>query len=271
VVLCALLRRGAAHAMTAQVPVMGPHLCARWTSAHDWLRAITHPPERASASARRCAPDNCVVRRVSVMLAALAVGGLIGGCATSAPPPITTAQLAFARSFDLYTVYWAGKRLDGIPLTQSDGIGSYDAHYGVTLSYGNCEHKGVLALGGCTLPLRITTVLYVPHSNVSFGRYRYFRLHGVPALIADGGDEIELYTDDVAVDVLGSSPKITHDAAAALTPFNRPVTSTLPAFSPPEYQPGVSYAQLGKEASATGDTGTIGPPGELQPSVGATQ
>ena len=205
------------------------------------------------------------------MLAALAVGALLGGCGTSAPPPITSAQLAYARSFDLYTVYWAGKRIDGIPLTQADGIGSYNSHYGVTLSYGNCEHKSVLSLGGCTLPVRITTVWYLPHSNVSFGRYRYFRLHGVPALITNGGDEIEVYTENVAVDVIGANPQITQDAAAALTPFNRPVTSTLPAFSPPDYQPGVSYAQLGKEASATGDTGTIGPPGDLQPSVGATQ
>jgi len=39
-----------------------------------------------------------------------------------------------------------------------------------------------------------------------------------------------------------------------------------------QYQPGVSYEQLGKQASATGDTGSvIGPPGDLQPSVGATQ
>jgi len=203
----------------------------------------------------------------------MAVAGLVvGGCATRPAPAISTAQLAYARSFDIYTVYWAGKRIDGTPLTQADGVGSYDGHYGVTLSYGNCEHKNLLALGGCTLPLRITTVLYVPHSNVSFGRYRYIRLHGVPALVTNKGDEIEVYTGAVAVDVIGATPKITRDAAAKLTPFNRAVSRAWPAFTPPQYQPGVSYEQLGKEAAATGDTGSsIGPPGDLQPSVGATQ
>ena len=211
------------------------------------------------------------MRRVFLTFAALALCALIGGCATSAPPPITAAQLAYARSFGLYTVYWAGARVDGIPLTQADGVGSYNAHFGVTLSYGDCEHKSLLSLGGCTLPLRITTVWYIPHSNVSFGHYRYFRVHGVPALITNGGDEVEVYTEDVAVDVIGSDPKITRAAVAALTAFNRSVTPTFPAFLPPNYQPGVSAAQLGKQASATGDTGAIGPPGDLQPSVGATQ
>ena len=211
------------------------------------------------------------MKRVGVIVAALALGALIGGCATAAPPPVTAAQLSYARSFDLYTVYWAGRRIDGVPLTQADGMGSYDEHYGVTLSYGDCEHKSLLSLGGCTVPVRITTVLYVPHSNVSFGHYRYIRMHGVRALLANGGDEIELYTGPVAIDVVGANAKITRDAAAALRPFNRPVSADWPAFPPPDYQPGVSYAQLGKQASATGDTGTIGPPGDLQPSVGATQ
>ena len=213
------------------------------------------------------------MKRALAVGAAIVVAGLaVAGCTTHPPPPISTAQLAYARSFDLYTVYWAGKRIDGVPLTQADGIGSYDAHYGVTLSYGTCEHKNLVALGGCTLPLRITTVWYVPHSNVSFGRYRYIRLHGVPALVTDGGDEIEVYTSAVAVDVIGATPKLTRDAAAKLTPFNRAVSRAWPAFTPPQYQPGVSYEQLGKAAASTGDTGsTIGPPGDLQPSVGATQ
>ena len=210
------------------------------------------------------------MRRVAPIFAALAVAALIAGCATYAPRPITAAQLSYARSFALYTDYWAGRRIDGIPLTQADGLGSYDPHYGVTLSYGTCEHKSLLSLGGCTIPLRITTVWYIPHSNVSFGRYRYVHLHGVPALITNGGDEIELYTGEVAVDVLGKDPKITRDAAAALRPLNRPATATWPPFAPADYQPGVSAAQLGAAAAATGDTGAIGPPGDLQPSVGVT-
>jgi hypothetical protein len=207
----------------------------------------------------------------------VAVGACVAlaACSTRPAPAISADQLSYARSFDLYTVYWAGMRLDGIPLTQADGLASYDSHYGVTLSYGNCVHKSLLALGGCTLPVRITTVWYIPHSNVSFGRYRYIRLHGVPALVTNGGEEIEIYTGPVAVDVIGATPKLTRDAANALRPFNRPQNGSWPAFTPPQYQPGVSYAQLGTEAGTTGNTGapggTIGPPGDLQPSVGSTQ
>jgi len=211
------------------------------------------------------------VRRAILAAATLAAAGVLAGCATGPAPPVSKNQLTYARSFALYTVYWAGPRLDGFPLTQADGIGDYNSHVGVTLYYGNCEHKSLLALGGCTLPLRITTVLYLPHSNVSFGRYRSIRMHGVPAVITAGGDEIELYTGDVAVDVYGATPKITRDAAEHLTSFNRPATAAWPAFTPPQYQPGVSYAQLGKQAQATGDTGTVGPPGDLQPNAGTTQ
>jgi hypothetical protein len=213
------------------------------------------------------------VRRALVIVATLAVGAVLAGCATGGAPPISADQLAYARSFDLYTVYWAGKSMDGIPLVQADGMGDYNPHYGVTLYYGNCEHKSLSALGGCTLPLQITTVLYVPHSNVSLGNYKSVRLRGVPAVIFPGGDEIELYTDEMSVDVLGATPKITREALAHLEPFNRPATAGWPAFIAPQFKPGVSYEQLAKEGQSTGDTGTatISPPGDLQPNTGVTQ
>ena len=148
---------------------------------------------------------------------AVGLAGALAGCATAPAPPISAKQLAYARSFNLFTVYWAGKRMDGIPLTEADGLGDYVAPIGVSMFYGNCLHQSLLKLGGCTLPLKITTVWYVPHSNRSLGPQRSVRLHGVPALIFNHGDEVELYTDAMAVDVIGATPKLTMEGVRHLT------------------------------------------------------
>ncbi len=209
------------------------------------------------------------MRRGVVRIAAIVAGtALIAGCATSPAPPISATALAGARSFNLFTVYWAGPRVDGIALTQADGLGDYVPPIGVSMYYGNCLHQSVLKLGGCTLPLKITTVLYVPHSNRSLGQRRWIRLHGVPALIFNHGDEAELYTDMMEVDVIGATPKLTLDGARKLTTFNRSPTAAWPAFPPPQYTPGVSLRQLAaRNAGASGASGTVNPPGDLQPSV----
>jgi hypothetical protein len=201
----------------------------------------------------------------------LALTGLLAGCATHPAPPIPAKQLAYAHSFSLFTLYWAGKSVDGIPLTEADGLGDYNPQIGVTLFYGNCEHKSIMQFGGCTLPLKITTVWYVPHSNVSLGKRRNIRMHGVPGVIFNGGDEIELYTDAMAVDVVGATPKLTLAGARHLTTFNRHPTAAWPAFPPPQFTPGVSLKQLAAERAARGATSPDAPPGELQPSVNSTQ
>jgi hypothetical protein len=210
------------------------------------------------------------MRRIGRIAAALLLAGLVAGCETHPAPPISAQQLRYVKSFNLFTLYWAGRQMDGIPLVQADGLGDYNPTIGVTLYYGNCLHEAVTKLGGCTLPLRITTVWYVPHSNRSFGTNHYTHFHGVPADIVNDGDEVELYTDQMAVDVIGATPKITREAVAHLTTFNRTPSAAWPAFPPPEYQPGVSEKQLEAEKALTGATGQTGgnePPSDLQPNV----
>jgi hypothetical protein len=211
------------------------------------------------------------LRRIAQIGVALASAGLIAGCATHPAPPISAKQLDYAKSFHLFTLYWAGKRMDGIPLTEADGLGDYIPSIGVTMYYGNCEHKSLLKLGGCTLPLKVTTVWYIPHSNISLGRQRNVRLHGVPAVIFNGGDEIELYTDAMAVDVIGATPKLTMEGVRHLTTFNRTPSAAWPAFPPPEFTPGVSLKQLAARRGSTGATSANAPPSDLQPSVNSTQ
>jgi len=141
---------------------------------------------------------------------------------------------------------------------------------GVTMFYGNCVHKSVLKLGGCTLPLKVTTVWYIPHSNISLGPQRKVRVHGVPAVIFNHGDEVEVYTDAMAVDVIGATPKLTLAGIKQLTTFNRKPSVAWPAFPPPEFTPGVSLKQLAAEKKRR-DSGTSNPPGDLQPSVNQSQ
>jgi hypothetical protein len=209
--------------------------------------------------------------RISKLACAVAGALLLAGCATHPAGPISAKQLRYARSFKLFTVYWAGRSIDGIPLTQADGAGDYDPVIGITMYYGNCERGGGIPIGGCTLPLKVTTVRYVPHSNVSLGPRRDVTLRGVPAVIFDKGSEIELYTDEMEVDVVGDTPRRALQAVAHLTTFNRTPTATWPAFPKPQFKPGVSLKQIAEAKEATGDTGTLAPPSALQPSVNATQ
>jgi hypothetical protein len=209
--------------------------------------------------------------RISKIAVALAAIALLGGCATHPAPPISAKQLAYARAFKRYTVYWAGKSMDGVPLTEADGAGDYNPIIGITMYYGNCERGGALLIGGCTLPLKITTVRYVPHSNVSLGPLRSVRLRGVPAVIFDKGLEIELYTDEMSIDVTGDTPQRALEGVAHLTTFNRAPTASWPAFPQPQFRPGVSEKELQAEREATGLTGVVAPPGALQPSVTTTK
>ena len=209
--------------------------------------------------------------RITKLAAILAGGALLAGCATHAAPPISAKQLAYARSFHLYTVYWAGRSIDGVHLTEADGAGDYDSNIGISMYYGNCEPNGGVLSGGCKLPLKITTVRYVPHSNRSLGARHNVHLRGVPAVIFDRGLKIELYTDEMAIDIVADTPKRAREAVAHLTTLNRTPTASWPAFPQPQFKPGVSGQQLTLRREATGDTGTVSPPGSLEPSLPASQ
>ena len=56
-----------------------------------------------------------------------------------------------------------------MPLTAADNLSDFNSSAGFALYYGDCEGRGPLHTAGCTLPLKITTVLYSPHSDASFG------------------------------------------------------------------------------------------------------
>jgi hypothetical protein len=210
-----------------------------------------------------------------MLAGALAVAVILSGCAmhTHAAPPISASDLSSARAFNRYTVYWAGREVDGVPLTAADNLYNFNTSAGFAMYYGDCVGRGPFHAGGCTLPVKITTLLYQPHSYASLGPQRRVRLRGMPAVIFGVGDEIEIYTDRQAIDIAADSPRRALAAAAALKTFNRTPTADFPAFPQPYFQPGISAEQLALEAASgpsgpTGATSDIAPPAALEPTPG---
>jgi len=168
---------------------------------------------------------------------AVAATALLAGCTTHAPPPLGPHDLGSPRSFRLFPIYWAGLRFEGIPLTQVDRGRDYDPSLGMRVYYGSCLHTNPLVAGSCTLPLEINTVAYKPHSNVGLGPRIRTKIRGVPAVIYDQGDSIEIYSGTVAIDVFADNPGRALRAAEALRPLNFRGTSREP-LPRPQYQPG---------------------------------
>jgi hypothetical protein len=202
----------------------------------------------------------------------LAAAVTLGGCTTHPAPPISASYLAAARAFNKFTVYWAGRTVDGVPLTAADNLYNFiNASVGFAMYYGDCESRGSFRTAGCTLPMKITTSIYVPHSNVPLGPQQNVRLRGVPAVIFGGGNDIEIYTDRMDIDIAADSPARAMAAARALESFNRTPTPGFPAFPQPYYTPNLSQAELNAQAGATGTTGVTGatsdiaPPAALEP------
>ncbi len=205
----------------------------------------------------------------------------LAGCATHTAPPISASDLREARQFKEYTVYWAGPEVDGEPLTAADNLFDFvSSTIGFAMYYGNCEGRGTFHTAGCTLPLKITTVRYVAHSDASFGPLRWVtlpRLNNVPAVIYHGGDDMEIYTDHQAIDIVSDSPGRALAAANALRPFNRTPTASFPAFPTPFFTPGVAPVVAPTGATSptgasgvTGATSDITPPPALEPAPSST-
>jgi hypothetical protein len=214
-------------------------------------------------------------RRAAALLATVVGAAALAGCTTHQVPPISAAALLTARAFKEYTVYWAGPAVGNARVTEADSPLYFYAPVGFTMYYGNCEPRGGLHDGGCTLPLKITTSIYSAHSDASFGPQRWVQFHGVPAVIYHGGHAIELYTDRMDVDIVADTPQRAVAAAEALHPFNRGASSDFPAFPQPYYTVNPTQAELDAQAAATGPTtatgatSKLGPPSELEPTPSA--
>jgi len=184
---------------------------------------------------------NALRRAAKMGLALTAVCGAMtaSGCATSHPGPISASELAEAQTFPYYRIYWVGPSFEGYPLAAADGLKGYIDTVGDSVYYGDCvQSKGIFGGGSCLLPLQVTTVIYLLHSNATLGSQRNMLVRGVPATVYDEGRSIEIYTGRVAIDVFSDTFSHALRAARELLPLNAPgsASGNLPA---PVYCPGL--------------------------------
>jgi hypothetical protein len=183
------------------------------------------PPSRATrqraASRQAARPWPARLRQAIPALLAALTASLLCGCGASQPPTISSTELAEARSFPYYTLYWVGETFVHRPLTAADGVEGYKPKDGDSIYYGDCvSGESILGSGGCLLPLKVTTAIYELHSNVDLGPQRNTVLRGVPAAIFDEGRAIELYTGRLMVDVYSNNPSRALAAVKLLRPIN---------------------------------------------------
>ncbi|MGH2833418.1 MAG: hypothetical protein ACRDK2_11660 [Solirubrobacteraceae bacterium] len=170
---------------------------------------------------------------LAVSLAIAFAACALAGCSTEHPPPISASELAQARTFPYYPVYWVGRNFGRVPLTAAGGQTTYNSTIGDSVYYGDCVHgKGLLQTGSCRLPLQVTTVVYQLHSNVGLGSQRNALIRGVPATIYEDGHAIELYSGRLAIDISSNSPSAALLAASQLRPMNAPGSSSVPLPTP---------------------------------------
>lgn len=197
-------------------------------------REVARGEARRSCAARRALPDNAWVRTRSerrraarrqiapgALLALLAILGVCG-CSTVSPPPISHGELAAARTFPFYTVYWVGRSFHHHPLTAADGVRGYKSSVGDSVYYGDClRAKSALGGGGCLLPLQITTVIYaIQEPNFTLGPQRNVLIRNVPAVVYNEGRSLILYTGRLAIEIFSSDYAAARQAAKLLRPLN---------------------------------------------------
>ncbi len=173
--------------------------------------------------------------------ALLAACLLAGGCASVQSAPLGARELAEAQTFPFYRVYWVGPRFGSYRLAGAEGLANYNSAVGQSVYYGSCLSGKSTALGGsgCVLPLQITTLIYTRHANAPLGPQRNTLLRGVPAVIYNGGDSIELYSGRLAIDVFSDGLSEGLRAVRALRPLNA-LGSAFGPLPPPVYCPGLS-------------------------------
>lgn len=184
------------------------------------------------------------MKRAGLALLAACAVTLATGCASTGPPGLVgSGELAEARTFPYYRIYWVGPRFAGLPLAAVDGLKGYNKEIGDSVYYGNCvEGKNVFGSGSCRLPLQVTTSIYRLHDNGALGAQHNVLIRGVPAAVFDEGRTIELYSGRLAIDVYSDTPAHALAGARLLRPLNASgsVAEPLP---PPVFCPGLAGAQ----------------------------
>lgn len=212
------------------------------------MRQIMTSTRTPRARATRLAPTAPAIAAIPAIVALAALAGamlaLCGCAATRHPAPIAARELAEARTFPYFPIYWAGPSFAGQPLVAADGRRGYNPAVGDSVYYGDCAHgHGVFGGGGsCALPLQVTTVIYRLHSNATLGPQHNILIRGVPATVYDEGRSIELYSGREAIDVFADTYAHAYAGALGLRPLNAGGSATAP-LPRPVFCPGLAGPQ----------------------------
>jgi hypothetical protein len=113
-----------------------------------------------------------------------------------------------------YPVYWLGGHFDGLAITEV----THDASGATNIQYGDCLQGGQ---GTCVPPLHVVTSpdnSFLPGG--AFAPRRATLVRGVAAVLAQGGDTLEIPTGGVVVDIYAKDPRVAAAAAQTIVPIN---------------------------------------------------
>lgn len=112
-----------------------------------------------------------------------------------------------------YPVYWLGRSFQGMAITEA----GHDPGGAFSVQYGDCVEGGQST---CVPPLRVVTS--PDNSFVAGGgaRQRSRLVRGVSAIVAQGGNTIEIATAGVVVGVYAENPRLAAAAVQTIVPIN---------------------------------------------------
>jgi hypothetical protein len=114
-----------------------------------------------------------------------------------------------------FPVYWVGGAFHDLQISEA----THDPSGAFSVQYGDCVQGGQST---CVPPLRIVTS--PDNSFVAGGStpIRRTRIRGVAALVAQGGETIEIPTAGVVLNIYARDPGLAAEAAATAVPINEP-------------------------------------------------
>jgi hypothetical protein len=151
-------------------------------------------------------------RELAALAALCAVG--LGGCGNTLQDQPVAHNILEDVMVSPYPVYWLGGSFEHLAITEV----ARDPSDATSFQYGDCLVGGQ---GTCVAPVRVVTSpdnSFLPGG--AYGSYRTVRVRGVPAVLAQGGDTVEMATGPVVVDIYATTPRAAAAAAQTVVPIN---------------------------------------------------
>jgi hypothetical protein len=143
------------------------------------------------------------------MLCAVAIGGC-GDTIQDQPIPHNVLEGMLINPFP---VYWLGSSFQGMAITEA----VHDPSGAFSVRYGDCLEGGQ---GACIRPLLVITSPdngFLPGGSTP---RQATRIRGVAAVVAEGGETIEIPTGPVVVEIHAQDPRAAAAAAQTIVPIN---------------------------------------------------